>query len=42
MLVDAARMVTQLRDESQKLKESNVSLQEKIDELKVCHGFGIQ
>ncbi|KAG6755890.1 hypothetical protein POTOM_039298 [Populus tomentosa] len=34
ILVDAARMVTQLRDESQKLKESNVSLQEKIDELK--------
>ncbi|KAJ6416446.1 hypothetical protein OIU84_002330 [Salix udensis] len=34
ILVDAARMVTQLRDESKKLKESNVSLQEKIDELK--------
>ncbi|XP_034906408.1 transcription factor ILR3 [Populus alba] len=34
ILVDAARMVTQLRDESQKLKESNESLQEKIDELK--------
>ncbi|KAJ6364082.1 hypothetical protein OIU76_029093 [Salix suchowensis] len=34
ILVDAARMVTQLREESQKLKESNESLQEKIDELK--------
>ncbi|KAJ6728721.1 BHLH TRANSCRIPTION FACTOR [Salix koriyanagi] len=34
ILVDAARMVTQLRDESKKLRESNVSLQEKIDELK--------
>ncbi|CAK7350905.1 unnamed protein product [Dovyalis caffra] len=34
ILVDAARMVTQLRDESQKLKESSESLQEKIDELK--------
>ncbi|CAI9088513.1 OLC1v1022852C1 [Oldenlandia corymbosa var. corymbosa] len=34
ILVDAVRMVTQLRTESQKLKDSNVSLQEKIKELK--------
>ncbi|CAI0407060.1 unnamed protein product [Linum tenue] len=34
ILVDAARMVTQLRDEAVKLKESNESLQEKIIELK--------
>ncbi|PPS09282.1 hypothetical protein GOBAR_AA11360 [Gossypium barbadense] len=34
ILVDAARMVTQLRDEAQKLRESNESLQEKINELK--------
>ncbi|GMI72767.1 basic Helix-Loop-Helix 105, iaa-leucine resistant3 [Hibiscus trionum] len=34
VLVDAARMVTHLRDEAQKLKESNESLQEKINELK--------
>ena len=35
ILVDAVRMVTQLRQETQKLKESNESLQEKINELKV-------
>lgn len=35
ILVDAVRMVTQLRDEAQKLKDSNTSLQEKIKELKV-------
>lgn len=34
ILVDAARMVTHLRDEAQKLKLSNESLQEKINELK--------
>ncbi|XVF27788.1 hypothetical protein REPUB_Repub14bG0139100 [Reevesia pubescens] len=34
ILVDAVRMVTQLRDEAQKLRESNESLQEKINELK--------
>lgn len=41
ILVDAVRMVTLLRDEAQKLKESNESLQEKINELKVCLGFDI-
>ncbi|XP_039020165.1 transcription factor ILR3-like isoform X2 [Hibiscus syriacus] len=35
ILVDAVRMVTHLRDEALKLKESNESLQEKIYELKV-------
>ncbi|XP_040990131.1 transcription factor ILR3-like [Juglans microcarpa x Juglans regia] len=35
ILIDAARMVTQLRGEAQKLKDSNSSLQEKIKELKV-------
>ncbi|KAL3333462.1 hypothetical protein AABB24_033509 [Solanum stoloniferum] len=35
ILVDAVRMVTQLRDEAQKLKDSNLNLQEKIKELKV-------
>lgn len=35
MLTDAVRILTQLRDETQKLKESNKDLQEKIDELKV-------
>lgn len=35
VLVDAVRMVTQLRDEAQKLKDSNLNLQEKIKELKV-------
>ncbi|PHT77227.1 Transcription factor ILR3 [Capsicum chinense] len=34
ILVDAVRMVTQLRDEAQKLKDSNLNLQEKIKELK--------
>ncbi|CBI20499.3 hypothetical protein AAG906_011815 [Vitis piasezkii] len=34
ILIDAVRMVTQLRGESQKLKDSNSSLQEKIKELK--------
>ncbi|KAK8507368.1 hypothetical protein V6N13_141389 [Hibiscus sabdariffa] len=34
ILVDAVRMVTQLRDEAQKMKESNSSLQERIKELK--------
>ncbi|XP_038997103.1 transcription factor ILR3-like [Hibiscus syriacus] len=34
ILVDAVRMVTQLRDEAQKLRESNESLQVKINELK--------
>ncbi|XP_015082751.1 transcription factor ILR3 [Solanum pennellii] len=35
ILVDAVRLVTQLRDEAQKLKDSNLNLQEKIKELKV-------
>jgi len=35
ILVDAVRMVTQLRTEAQKLKDSNSDLQEKIKELKV-------
>ncbi|CAI0436530.1 unnamed protein product [Linum tenue] len=35
ILVDAVRMVNQLRGEAQKLKDSNSSLQEKIKELKV-------
>lgn len=35
ILVDAVRMVTQLRGESQKLKDSNSNLQDKIKELKV-------
>ncbi|KAJ6966623.1 transcription factor ILR3-like [Populus alba x Populus x berolinensis] len=34
ILVDAVRMVTQLRGEAQKLRDSNSSLQEKIKELK--------
>ncbi|XP_051151913.1 transcription factor ILR3-like [Andrographis paniculata] len=34
ILVDAARMVTQLRDEAQKLKDLNVNLRENIKELK--------
>ncbi|KAF5185563.1 transcription factor ILR3-like, partial [Thalictrum thalictroides] len=34
ILSDAVRMVTQLRSESQKLKDSNEDLQEKIKELK--------
>lgn len=34
ILIDAARMVTQLRGEAQKLKDSNSDLQEKIKELK--------
>ncbi|KAI4374755.1 hypothetical protein MLD38_012712 [Melastoma candidum] len=35
ILVDAVRMVTQLRAEAQKLKDSNQSLHDKIKELKV-------
>uniref|UniRef100_A0A2P2K4Y8 DNA binding protein n=1 Tax=Rhizophora mucronata TaxID=61149 RepID=A0A2P2K4Y8_RHIMU len=34
ILIDAVRMVTQLRSEAQKLKDSNSGLQEKIKELK--------
>ncbi|CAN8243748.1 unnamed protein product [Cochlearia groenlandica] len=34
ILVDAVRMVTQLRGEAKKLKDSNSSLQDKIKELK--------
>ncbi|KAF2616105.1 hypothetical protein F2Q70_00007998 [Brassica cretica] len=34
ILVDAVRMVTQLRGKAQKLKDSNSSLQDKIKELK--------
>jgi hypothetical protein len=36
---DAIRMVTELRSESKKLKESNESLQDKIKELKVSLYF---
>lgn len=36
ILSDAAHMVTQLRSDAQKLKESNESLHEKIKELKVA------
>lgn len=40
ILIDAVRMVNQLRGEAQKLKDSNSSLQEKIKELKVSvHEF---
>lgn len=35
ILSDAVRVVTELRSEGRKLKESNESLQEKIKELKV-------
>ena len=41
LLVDAVRMVTQLRDEAQKLRESNESLQEKINELKASLDFDL-
>ncbi|KAK8545692.1 hypothetical protein V6N13_066964 [Hibiscus sabdariffa] len=34
ILLDAVRMVAQLRDEAQEMKESNSSLQERIKELK--------
>ncbi|XP_009792846.1 transcription factor ILR3 [Nicotiana tabacum] len=34
LLVDAVRMVTHLRGEAEKLKDSNLNLQEKIKELK--------
>lgn len=37
ILSDALRMVIQLREESQKLKESNDNLQGKVNELKVCY-----
>lgn len=39
ILIDAVRVVTQLRDEAQKLKDSNSNLQEKIKELKVRISF---
>lgn len=41
ILTDAVRMVTQLRSETMKLKQSNEDLQEKIKELKVrfCYFF---
>ena len=35
ILIDAVRMVTQLRGEAQMLKDSNTSLLEKIKDLKV-------
>lgn len=43
ILVDAVRVVTQLRDEAQKLKDSNLDLQEKIKELKasICYVLSI-
>ncbi|XP_057457131.1 transcription factor ILR3-like [Lotus japonicus] len=34
ILIDAVRMVTQLRGEAQKMKDTNMGLQEKIKELK--------
>ncbi|RRT49313.1 hypothetical protein B296_00041483, partial [Ensete ventricosum] len=39
ILSDAARLVTQLRNDAQKLKDSNESLQEKIKELKASFPF---
>jgi predicted transcriptional regulator len=39
MLGDALRMVTQLRGEAQKLKESKENLQDKINEMKVRLGL---
>lgn len=36
ILSDAVRVLTQLRSETEKLKESNEILQEKINELKVA------
>lgn len=39
ILIDAVRVVTQLRGEAQNLKDSNTSLQEKIKELKVRPPF---
>lgn len=39
ILGDAARMVSQLRGETQKLKELEENLLEKINELKVCFDF---
>jgi hypothetical protein len=38
-LIDAVRMVTQLRGEAQKLKDAIMGLQEKIKELKVESQF---
>lgn len=35
ILADALKVVNQLRDEARKLKDSNESLQDKINELKV-------
>lgn len=35
ILSDAVRMISQLRDDAQKLRESNKHLLEKINELKV-------
>ena len=40
ILIDAVRMVTQLRGEAQKLQDSNSSLQERIKELKVRLPWG--
>jgi hypothetical protein len=36
ILNDAIHVISELRSEAQKLKDSNESLQEKIKELKVC------
>ena len=36
ILSDAVRVLSQLREEAQKLGESNENLQKKINELKVC------
>lgn len=41
ILSDAVRLVSQLRGEAQKLRESTENLQEKINELKVCVVFGM-
>ncbi|PHT97540.1 Transcription factor ILR3 [Capsicum chinense] len=44
ILVDAVRVVTQLRGEAQKLKDSNLDLQEKIKELKasICYFLSVE
>ena len=41
ILSDATRMVIQLRSEAQQLKDTNGSLEEKINELKVTHLFPV-
>lgn len=41
ILSDATRMVIQLRSETQQLKDTNGSLEEKIKELKVINLFPV-